>query len=162
MKILKWLDENLEKSVLFLFLVGMVLIMGIQIVARYLFNNSLVWSEEITRFLFIWSTFLSIGYCLKQKISLKIDTLVAIFPKKAQIYMHIIANLLMLAFFAYMIPYAYEFAYSSVVNHQTSAACGVPMYLIQGSILIGFILAAIRCIQEIYTNIRTLAKKGEQ
>ena len=45
MKMLKWLDENLEEFLMGIFLVGMVLIMGIQVLARYVLGASLSWSE---------------------------------------------------------------------------------------------------------------------
>ena len=62
-KILHWLDENLEEFLLVFFLIAMTLIMGIQVFCRYVLGQSLSWSEEITRYLFIWSGFLSVSYC---------------------------------------------------------------------------------------------------
>lgn len=56
MRIVKWLERNLEEILLFVMLCAMVLIMGIQITARYVFSSSLSWSEEITRYLFICRT----------------------------------------------------------------------------------------------------------
>ena len=53
-KILHWLDENLEEFLLVFFLITMTLIMGIQVFCRYVLGQSLSWSEEITRYLFIW------------------------------------------------------------------------------------------------------------
>lgn len=82
MKLLKKIDKNLERWVMFLLLAGMTLVLGIQIFCRFVLNNSLTWSEELARFMFIWSTFLSIGFCLKEGISLKIDTLISLFPKR--------------------------------------------------------------------------------
>ena len=56
-KTLHWLDENLEEFLLVVMLAAMTLIMGIQIFSRYALGQSLSWSEEVTRFLFIWSGF---------------------------------------------------------------------------------------------------------
>ena len=81
---LKWLDENLEEFLMGVFLIGMVLIMGIQVLARYVFGASLSWSEEITRYLFIWSGFISVSYCTKKCISIKIEQFVAMFPKRGR------------------------------------------------------------------------------
>lgn len=81
---MKKIDENLERWIMFLLLAGITLVLGIQIVFRFILNNSLTWSEELARFMFIWSTFLSIGFCLREGISLKIDTLISLFPKKVQ------------------------------------------------------------------------------
>ena len=65
-KVLHWLDENLEEFLLVVFLIAMTLIMGIQVLSRYVLGQSLSWSEEITRYLFIWSGFLSVSYCSKK------------------------------------------------------------------------------------------------
>ena len=65
MKLVKWLDKHLEEILLVALLFVMMIIMGIQILARYALGNSLSWSEEITRFCFIWTGFLSISYCVK-------------------------------------------------------------------------------------------------
>ncbi len=56
-KVLHWLDENLEEFLLVVFLIAMTLIMGIQVLSRYVLGQSLSWSEEITRYLFIWERF---------------------------------------------------------------------------------------------------------
>ena len=147
---------------MFALLVGMTLILGLQIVCRFIFNNSLTWSEELARFMFIWSTFLSIAFCLKEGISLKIDTLVSVFPQKVQSIMWLIGDIAMFAFFIYMVPSAWEFAYASVRNGQTSAACGIPMYFVQGSLVVGFALAAFRSAQNAVKQIKQLTKKEKE
>ena len=75
MKLVKWLDKHLEEILLVGLLFVMMIIMGIQILARYALGNSLSWSEEITRFCFIWTGFLSISYCVKNSKSIKIEQL---------------------------------------------------------------------------------------
>lgn len=44
------------------FLVAMVLLVFIQIFSRALFNSSFIWTDELTRYLMVWVTFLAIGY----------------------------------------------------------------------------------------------------
>ena len=81
-KALQWLDENLEEVLLVIALAAMAVIMGIQVIARYIFGASLSWSEELTRYIFIWAGFLSVSYCTKKCISIKIEQFVAMFPKR--------------------------------------------------------------------------------
>ena len=45
-KALQWLDENLEEVLLVIALAAMAVIMGIQVIARYIFGASHSWSEE--------------------------------------------------------------------------------------------------------------------
>lgn len=80
-KLLHGLDEYLEEVLLVILLAGMAVIMGIQVFCRYVLSMSLSWSEELTRYLFIWAGFLSISYCTKRCISIKIEQFVALFPK---------------------------------------------------------------------------------
>ena len=133
-----------------------------QVVCRYVFSYPLTWSEELARFMFIWSTFLSIGFCLKEGISLKIDTLISLFPKKVQAVILLLGDVVMTVFFLYLLPSAWEFAYASMENGQTSAACGIPMYFVQGSLMVGFALAAFRAAQGVWSNLRTLLQKGDE
>jgi len=43
-----------------------VAIMLVQIVARYIFNSSLIWAEELCRYILVWQTFLLIGIAYHQ------------------------------------------------------------------------------------------------
>lgn len=51
-KVLQRLDRYAEEFLLVVFLGAMTLIMGVQVVSRYVFDMSLSWSEEITRYLY--------------------------------------------------------------------------------------------------------------
>ncbi len=45
---------------------AIVVIMLVQIVARYVFNSSLIWAEELCRYILVWETFLLIGIAYQQ------------------------------------------------------------------------------------------------
>jgi len=159
MKILKWLDDYFEEVLLVIFLFLITVIMGIQIVARYAFQSSLSWSEEITRFIFIWMGFLSISYCIKKDTSVRIRQFVEMFSEKVMCFLNIVSAVIQSLFFLYMIPIAYKYVMAAVKSHQISPACGIPMYMIQFSALLAFVLSVIRLIQLIWKNIKKLRLK---
>lgn len=148
MRIVKWLERNLEEILLFVMLCAMVLIMGIQVTARYVFSSSLSWSEEITRYLFICSGFLSASYCIKKGVSVKIDQLTEMLPGNGTHIFRLISYTIQIIFFSYLIPFAWKYVMSSVESGQLSPACGIPMYLIQSSTVISFALCVVRLIQK--------------
>ena len=55
-------------------LLGLIVaIMFAQVMFRYTFNNSLSWSEEIAKFIFIWITFLGAALCFRDRKHLGVD-----------------------------------------------------------------------------------------
>ncbi len=147
-KALKWLDEHLEETILLILLCGMTIVMGIQVASRYIFSSSLSWSEEITRYMFIISGFTSASFCIKKGLSVKIDQLVMKFPGKGVHILRLVSYIIQLMFFAYLIPFAWDYVKSGLESGQLSPACQIPMYLIQSSTLISFILCCFRLIQK--------------
>lgn len=147
MKVLKWLDESLEEVLLILLLIAMVCIMGIQVVARYCFNQSLSWSEELTQYLFVWATFISVSYCVKKRISIKIEQLLNILPEPGQTALRLFRHTIVFIFCIIMLPYCQSYLQQSIELEATSAALGIPMYYIQSAPLVGFLLLTVRVAQ---------------
>lgn len=162
MKIIKWLDNNLEEALMVIFLLAMTLIMGVQVLSRYAFRTSLSWSEEITRYLFIWSGFISVSYCTKKYISIKIEQFVAAFPKKGKALFKIVNHTIEIIFFIYLIPFAILYLRSAIESGQVSPACGIPMYYIQAAPLISFILVSIRIVQRWIAELKILLGKDKK
>ncbi len=146
-KAILWLDENLEEFLLIIFLIGMTVIMGAQIFCRYILEMSLSWSEELTRYLFVWSGFLSVSYCSKKCLSIKIEQFVALFPRRGKAVFKLVNHTFEFIFFVYMIPFAYSYMMSAVKSGQVSPACSIPMYYVQAAPFVSFILVSFRILQ---------------
>ena len=139
--------NNLEETIMISLLVGMAVVMIIQICCRYLLGMSLSWSEEITRYMFVWSAFMSISLCTKLTISIRIDAIIRLFSRKGRALVKIFNLTVEFAFFAYLIPYAWHYLMSTIESGQVSPACGIPMYYIQSAPLICFTLCCIRILE---------------
>ena len=115
-KLLHGLDEYLEEVLLVILLAGMAVIMGIQVFCRYVLSMSLSWSEELTRYLFIWAGFLSISYCTKRCISIKIGQFVALFPKRGKALFKVINHTVELVLFFYLLPFSWRYLYLAIAT----------------------------------------------
>lgn len=71
-----------EAYACFIILAVMTAVMFAGVVWRYVFNSSLVWSEELTRYLFIWFVFLSASYAVTTKSHIRVDALNMMIPIK--------------------------------------------------------------------------------
>ena len=149
-RFLKWLDEDLEETILMILLVAIAVVMMAQVVMRYFFRQSMSWPEEFCRFCFVYSGFISMGYCVRRGKMLKVDILVTFFPKFLQRVLDLVGRVVTLLFFAYLGFYAYQATMNSYRGGMTSPAMGVPMWFIYAAVLIGSALGFIRQIQDLY------------
>jgi TRAP-type C4-dicarboxylate transport system permease small subunit len=84
---------------------AMVLITGLAIAGRFIFSYSLFWSDELTRFLLIWISFLGMSVGVRRGAHPGIDSLVIrLSPRAARIVLICAAGLSLL-FFALMVVY---------------------------------------------------------
>ncbi len=123
------------------------IVMGYSVFMRYVMNDSPSWAEEITRYFFVWSAFLSLSFCLKRKSSIRIDMLLVHLPRWVQKLNLTLIEIVMLVFFAYMLKGAVNVTIGMIRSGQSSPALELPMYLIYGSAAVGFLLAIIRTLQ---------------
>ena len=56
-------------------MLAIVVIMIVQVAARYLFGASLIWAEELCRYILIWQTFLLVGFAYHQGELVALDIL---------------------------------------------------------------------------------------
>ena len=147
MKALRFLDDKLEEILMTLLLIGIVLCMSAQVISRRVFNDSLTWTDELAKYLLVWSAFLSVSYCVKKRISIKIDQFQNMLSEKAIPWIKMIRHTIVFVFCIAMLPFCVTYVQQAVASGATSSALKIPMYYIQSAPLVGFVLLAIRVAQ---------------
>ncbi|QQS88186.1 TRAP transporter small permease [Fusobacterium canifelinum] len=155
---LKAIDDYLEETILLILLVLMTCIMGIQIVSRYVFQNSLTWSEELVRYMFVWSAFLGIPFCIKHGLSIKVDQFRNLFPIPLQKALMYIDKIIIFVLFLVMFIYSCLVVKASYLSGQTSPAMQIPMWIVQLSVCVSSLLSMMRSIQNFVNLIRGKTK----
>ena len=84
-----------------LLMLGMTAVILYTVVARYFFNASPIWAEEVPRVIFLWVTYLAVAVAVRRGQSLRITFLLEKMPPLArlvvEVFMHF-AILVMLGF----------------------------------------------------------------
>lgn len=65
-----------EETLAVLSLIAIIVLILLQVFNRYVLESSLVWSEELARFLFIWLVYLSTSYAVRDNKHLAITFLI--------------------------------------------------------------------------------------
>lgn len=156
-KAIKWLDDYLEVSIGVVLMSLMTIIIFIQVIARYVLHNSLSWSEELARYLFIWIIYLGISYGCKVMKHIKIDACMALFPRKARPYVELIGILIFLAFAVYIAVTGFDLTMKQIPLNRNSPAMGLPMQYVYAAPAVGMALSAVRLAQAVSAQIKKIA-----
>ena len=97
-KVIQWVDDKLEVFIGAVFLALMVVFTTLQIVGRYLFSTPFPWTEEMTRYMFVWMVFISIGYAVKTGEHIRITFVRSLLRPGLRLYLDILCNILCFGF----------------------------------------------------------------
>lgn len=76
--------DAFEETVIAVLLGLMTLITFANVIARYVFNDNILWALEATLFLFAWMVLLGTSYAVKIVAHLGVDVLLNVFPRPAR------------------------------------------------------------------------------
>ena len=130
MKKLNELFFRLAELTLVLMLSAMVVMVFGNVVLRYGFNDSIIYSEELSRFFFIWITFLGAIVTMRENAHLGLDSVVRKLSLRGKKACFAVSNLLMLMCCALMF---YGTLKQHGINASTrSAVTELPMSWVYG------------------------------
>lgn len=145
-----------------------VVIMVVQVVARYGFNSSLIWAEELCRYLLIWMTFLLLGMAYRSGGLIAVDVVPLLLPPPARRVLNLITTLPILWFLGMMVWFGW--IYASKFDNQTIPAldfiseslfnrpAGLSIRLVYVSVSIGCGLLALHIIVDFFKTLVALIK----
>lgn len=159
MKIYKHLDEHIETYLSSILLVFFSILCIVQVVMRYIFNESLTWSEELSRYAFVWFVYTSASYAVKYQRHVKFNFLVNLLKKLSPIYsqfLKIIALLLWIGFLIFLDVYSINLVIDQYHTKQVSPANQIPMFIVYLGVPLGAFLMTFRVVQHIVNEVKEL------
>ena len=139
--------DHLEEYVLVYSLMVSVALVFVQVVMRRVFNNSLSWSEELARYLYVWQTWLGVSYAARNGTHLRITMLKDRLPAKAQQILEILVVLVWMGFGIFVIYHGMGVVNTIASFGQKSSALKIPMQFCYMSIPVGMFLMCIRIVE---------------
>lgn len=125
---------KLLKFLVFLCLASMVVLVFGNVVLRYVFSSGITFSEEFSRWLFVWLTFFGAIIAMREHTHLGMDSVVARLPVWGKKACYVVSHLLMILCCWMLLKGGWM---QTVINMETEAAAtGLPVSLFYGIILI--------------------------
>ncbi len=157
-KVINTIDNALtkiEENLTFLLLLSMLLAVFASFVSRYIFNDSLTWTEEFSRYVMIWATFIAASYGVKKGSHITLDVLVIYLSERGNKILRIVSYIFSLAYCVLIVFIGIPFINSLIETQQKSPAMHIPMYFVYSSIVVGTILMFLRYIILLFNETTT-------
>ena len=146
---ISWLDKHAEEVLMCLFLSGIVVFMSVHVFCRYVLKAPLVWTEELTRFCFIWFVLSGMSYGIKNGTHIRVNIIETFFPKIVPVF-SLIQDLIFLAFILYLIPAGIDSMNYYLTKSQPSPGLHMPLIFLYGYLLVALFASLIRMAQKFY------------
>ncbi|MGY4690762.1 TRAP transporter small permease [Salibacterium sp. K-3] len=128
-------------------LMGATFFVFLQVVLRYIFNFSLIWTEELARYLIIWFIFIGSSIAVRERAHAKVDVLFTIASANTKRILSIAASMMGLLFCILIVISGWQTIQNVTQYSNVTPALQIPMYVPYLAIPIGGTLMAVRFIQ---------------
>lgn len=136
MQRIETLFVELNKWVLILLLAAMSIIVFANVTLRYTTNFSIIWAEEVARYMMIWMTFLGAGLVLRAGGHVAITSLTELLGDRLRMALRVLVALILVAFFVAMIWYGYD--YMTRMGRQLTPATRIRFWYVYLAMPLGF------------------------
>ncbi len=137
---------------------AMAVLTFVNVVNRYVFKNSIAFTEEITINLFVWITLIGISMAVRKGANLKMTNLYDRFSPKLQKTVTFASGVVGVLIFAFIIYNSVREIWKNMTfYHTTSESLGIPTWIYS----LGTPIFSIMVIQSLVKNMLIRAPKAE-
>ena len=146
LKFFSWLDK-FEIAVVTGLLGTMIVVVFLQVFFRFVIQGSLPWSEELARYLMVWTVFIGASIWAKEGSHIGVEALVSAFPPRLKRFSIVLAGVVNVIFCIIIAVISFEVVTFIHGSGQLSPAMRIPMYWAYLAIPVGIVLMGLRFIQ---------------
>ena len=139
-----------------------LVIMIVQVAARYLFSGSIIWAEEACRYLLLWQTFLLLGVAYQRGEFVMLDLLPYMLSSRARLVLKSATAIPVLIFLAVIVVEGFDYAsrferqkipaLDFIWSSLTGANAGVSVKWVYICVPIGAALLALHVIADLVVS----------
>lgn len=144
---LKYVWDHLEEFFLLPSLVFSVALIFLQVVMRYVFGNSLSWSEELARYLFVWQIWIGVSYAARNRTHLRITVVKDALSPKVQRALELAVTVVWIGFGLFVAFKGCQLVLRVAKFNQLSSALQIPMMYVHMAVPVGCGLMVARLLE---------------
>ncbi len=152
-RMLKRIDTFLdwfENISVVLFLSVATILSFIEVVLRYGFETSIIWSSEVVIVCIIWAVFIGLPLTLRKGGHIRVDVVVNLLRGKKRTSVLLLATAVGILFSVLLFIFSFKYAAFLKESGEVSITTDIPEYLNFLALPVGGFLLSIRYVQEIW------------
>lgn len=142
--------NNFEVYIANISLVLMVGLLTLQIIARYVFQMGIAWTEELSRFSFLYFVYLSSCFVMMKGRHIRVECLVNALPPSLRKWIGLFGDVLQMGFCLVAAYAGYLLLADMIAYPVYSPSLMLPLFYFYGVIPLAFFLMALRVLQRVY------------
>ncbi len=123
------------------------------VISRKIFNHSWSFTEEISQFILVLITFVSVSYGTRKARHISMTALFEALSRRWQKIFIFVSSAMTAAILFYLAFYAYEYVVSTYQMHKTTPVLRIPFYLVIVCVPVGLALGGIQYLLTLVKNI---------
>lgn len=147
------LFDNFMSKLIFILVILLLILSLFQIFARYIFNFSIAWTEELSRYIFIWMVLLSGFFTIQEKLNIRLDIISNLFTSSYRKWLNICIDILTAMFLLSVFIFGVKYSIFIFSMGQRTPALNIPKGYVYMALPIGSLLMLISIIRIFKTNI---------
>lgn len=144
---LYWLDKKLELSLNILLYAYILVVIFVEVIARYVLKASVVWAEETAIYAFVWMSYLSMARLARTRGQLAFTLVRDALPRLGQLVCLLIADACLIVLSVIVIVYMWQPLVDSVDFRQTMRGTDLPIWVATAAVPVGWMLLLGRTVQ---------------
>lgn len=147
MKALKWLERNFEELICCTCLSVIAVAVFAQVIARYVFEIALHWTEETASIAMVWAVYMGASLCVRERFHIRIVVGVQALPTRFGRLVIFVSDALWAFFSVFMIRVSWDYLAVFWRFTEKSPSLGIDQFYPQSILIIGYTLMLVRLIQ---------------
>ncbi|MCK9240587.1 TRAP transporter small permease [Desulfocurvus sp.] len=151
MRLARNLYDNLEEYACAALVGVMILCLILQVFMRFVFGSALAWSEELSRFSFLWSVYVGAALAAKRGAHVRITAQFMKLGTRGRLFFRVVCDAIWLGFNIFLVVQSIEVIRDGLDFPETSPTLGIVKAWVEMIIPFGFALMSWRIVERYYT-----------
>lgn len=146
-------SEPFEGHLTSFFFIILIILLSTQVFFRFVLNKNISWSEEVSRFVFVWAMYFGFALAANKDRHIRVIAHFIYLPKRMEVILLTISDLLWVVYNILLIYVSFQYLLSMIEFPYYSQTIRINLLYIYLIVPIGFCLMTIRIVQNIFKRL---------